>query len=279
MPLPCLPPALRRHTARWTLAACALAAGLGIGATAQAAASASAQVSNLTLTLVDLDPDDGLEAQVAWADGRTLVTGQLDGLPGGAPGPGFALALSQAFATLADQRTVWPGGFAAAQSGPPHLVAHGSSGDGASFSANASSGYGLLGGGLVLGAGSGLRLSLDYVLQASVDGRDSGCASCDTAQAQLVVVLGLGQDMPLTAPFSVLADTGLELFSDSLADSLVLQWDNTSGEDQTLGLGVTLSASGFATSAAPVPEPAAALLLCGGLGLLAALRRVRHRAG
>ncbi len=279
MSLPCLPPALRRHTARWALAACALATGLGTAAIAHAAASASVQVSNLTLTLVDLDPDDGLEAHVAWADGRTLLTGQLDSLPGGAPGPGFALALSQAFASLADQRTVWPGGFTAAQSGPLGLAAHGSSGDGASFLASASSGYGLLGGGLVLGAGSGLTLSLDYLLQASVDGRDSGCASCDTAQAQLVVLLGLGQDMPLSQPVSVLADTGLELFSDSLSDSLVLEWANTSGEDQTLGLGVTLSASGFATSAAPVPEPAAALLLCGGLGLLATLQRARCRRG
>lgn len=273
MTQPTVQSALRRPTARWALATLALAGALGMSAPAQAAATASVQVLNLSLTLVDLTPDDGQAAQASWADGSSLLTGQIDG-PAGTAGF-FSRALPQAFGTLADGAHV-TGAFTAARIGAGGLSADGSAGEGLGFSTNASSGFGLLGGGIVLGAGTGLRLSLDYALQASVDGRDSACSDCDTAQAQLLVVLGLGQPDVLTAQRSVLADTGLQRFADADGNTLQLGWDNTGAAPQTVGLGLSLSVAGLGYSAAPVPEPGAALLMCAGLGVLARVARQRR---
>ncbi len=274
MPNPSKPRPLR-HPHRLAAAAMALLATLATlpGGPAQAAASAEAQVLDLQLTLVDLTPDDGQAASALWADGSSLLAGQLDSLDGSTPGLSFSKALPSAFAGLAGS-TALPGGQVAARIGAQSLQAWGSAGDGLTFSASASSGHGLLGGGIVLGPGTGLRLALRYSLQASVDSRDSACAVCDSAQAQLTVLLGLDQPGLLTEQRSVLADTALGLDSDSSSDTLALAWDNTGTVDQTLGVGVTLSVAGLGISAAPVPEPGAALLLAVGLaGLGMAARR------
>jgi hypothetical protein len=261
------------------IAALAALAALA-GGPAQAAASADAEVLDLTLTLVDLAPGDGQAARALWADGSSLLAGQLTGLDGATPAPAFAdfsEALPSAFATLAGS-AVLPAGQAAARISAQGLRAWGSAGDGLAFSASASSGHGLLGGGIVLGPGSGLRLALHYRLQASVDSRDSACTVCDTAQAQLTVLLGLQLPGLLTEQRSVLSDTGLGLDSDSSSGTLALDWDNTGTQDQTLGLGLTLSVAGLGVSAAPVPEPGVALLLAAGLAGLGLAARGRRQA-
>lgn len=246
----------------------ALAAGLALAGPAPAQVSAQGQISGLSFELIDLDPGDGLAPSASWLNGSSLISGEIGGdNPAALP---FSLFLPSAGGPLAAS-TGASGSSAAAAVTATGLHAGGSSGGG-SFYASAISGYGLDFGGILLGAKTGLRLSLSYQLDAEVSGLAPGCLSCDNAQVNLtVLMLGSASTLPVfhTAYAAAYADLGPA--ADSVGDTLLLQLDNTGADAISVSAGLTLIAQGqsFAT---PVPEPATAALLLAGLGLLGGCR-------
>jgi len=268
---PPLPPCPRPALAGLLAAAALVMAAPG---SARAGVAAEVVVDQLQIQLVDLDPADGVAPQASWADGMTLLRGGIDGLPGGSSGPGFSLAQPQAFAPL-DQFRQMAGARIGGTVGPVLLSAWGEAGDGLRFDVGASTGHGLLGGGLLLGPGTGLRLTLAYALSAHVDSRDSACTDCELARAELTVLLG-----DQAVPLAVQADAALALWEAGDSGLLDLAWRNTGSQAQPVMLGLLLSATGQGFTAGPVPEPGAAWLLAAGLAAgtaAAGLRRRRQR--
>jgi hypothetical protein len=252
----------------------ALALALPTGARAEA--SADGRVTGLTLSLVDLDPGDGLPATASWLDGGALISASLSG--GSDPDLAFSLSadarggpLGQALASTGLQ--------AAAQVSGDGLAASGWSAGG-SFYVQALSAHGLQLGGLQLGPMTGLRLTLDYRLLASVDALAPGCNPCDNAQLTLSASLGLGTAQPVFDSASVVAFADLGPLRDERSGALQLAWDNRGSAAQTVDMTVALIAQGSATAvpSAPVPEPASALLWLA-CAAAAALRHTHRRAG
>lgn len=248
----------------------ALIAGTALSGPAQALVSAQGQVTGVSLELVDLDPGDGIAASATWADGSAFISGAIDGGPGSPLG--FAHPSASYGGPLADALTTAAASASAAVS--PTALQAGGSATGRSFYASALSGYGLDLGGVVLGAHSGLRLNLSYVLNASVGPLDAACTLCNFAQVNLSAILGAGLPDPAfqTAFAAAYADLGPA--TNSVADSFALQWDNVGTGSVTVAVGISLIAQGQDFTA-PVPEPSASALMLAGVATLGALLRRR----
>lgn len=242
---------------------------------AQASVSAQGQVVGVSIEIVDLDPNDGIAASATWADGGAFISGSIDGGPG-AP-LGFALPSAVYGGPLSD--TLSTAFAAASASVSPTALLAGGSATGRSFYASATSGYGLYLGGIVLGAHTSLRMTLDYQLSASVTALDPSCTLCNYAQVNLSAILGVGQADPAfqTAFAAAYADFGPA--SDSVTDSFALRWDNGGPSSTTVSVGISLIAQGQDFTAA-VPEPSTSALLLAGVAAVGALARRRSgRAG
>lgn len=269
---------MNKHLQTTALAAALAAlAALATSPAALAQASAQGSVSNLSFTLIDLDPGDNWTPTASWQNGSSLISGQI-GL-GGAVFTPFS-QFDAAFGSALSDGAAAPGASAAATLSATGLQVSGQAQSGRSFDATAISGYGIDFGGIVLGAGTGLRMSLDYALAASVAALDPACAPCDSAQVNLTVMLGMGTSSPQfgSAFAGAFGDTGP--LDDLVTDSIMLQMNNPGNSPLTLGAAVTLVAQGQGQGpdvATPVPEPGSAALVAAAAGLLL-VQRAQRRA-